>query len=97
MFTPVPVELTAYDAEKVGGLYVFTIQLLALYTHLEYLKPLVSVDLVQRAKFSKLRQATMVTDLQQVSASTLQLQDMLHTVMKYVDDVIVSTRSSSCN
>ena len=49
------------------------------------------VETIQRGRFNKQRQVSMVSDLQQVSTSCLQLQDMLQTVIAYVDDVIVST------
>ena len=51
------------------------------------------VETIQRGRFNKQRQVNMVSDLQQVSTSCLQLQDMLQTVIAYVDDVIVSNRT----
>ena len=51
------------------------------------------VETIQRGRFNKQRQVSMVSDLQQVSTSCLQLQDMLQTVIAYVDDVIVSNRT----
>lgn len=54
---------------------------------------LLVVEVIQRGKYSAKRQVNMATDLQQVSSSCLQLQDMLHIVIAYVDDVIAGKKT----
>jgi len=64
MFSPVPIDVTFHDSERVG------------------------VDFIQLGKHNPKRTVTMVSDLQQISATCRRLQDMLANVTNYVDDVI---------
>merc|ERR1719232_1171344 len=64
IFTPINIEITSYDPERVG------------------------LDFISQAKHNPKRTVTMSSDMQQVTAACTRLQDMLQTVLAYVDDVM---------
>ena len=64
MFTPVPVDVPANEAEMTG------------------------LDLLQKTKFTKMRQVDPIPDLARISEGTAKLEIMLDAVIAYVEGVI---------
>eukprot|EP00096_Caligus_rogercresseyi_P010516 TRINITY_DN3869_c0_g1_i1.p1 TRINITY_DN3869_c0_g1~~TRINITY_DN3869_c0_g1_i1.p1 ORF type:complete len:290 (-),score=99.07 TRINITY_DN3869_c0_g1_i1:226-1095(-) len=69
MFTRIPVEITADQAEVTG------------------------LDLLHKTRLSKMRQVEPITDLAKISEGTLKLENMLDTVLKYVEGVLEGTEA----
>ncbi|XP_040574761.1 eukaryotic translation initiation factor 3 subunit F-1 [Lepeophtheirus salmonis] len=67
MFTRIPVEIIADQAEVTG------------------------LDLLHKTRLSKMRQVEPITDLAKISEGTLKLENMLDSVIKYVEGVLEGT------
>jgi len=70
IFTPISIEITAYDPERVG------------------------LDFISQAKHNPKRTVAMTGDMEQVTTACTKLQDMLSTVLQYVDDVMAGRISA---
>ena len=84
MFAPVPVEIAGYDPEIVGCKFlVFLIETLAFLLSLLFV-----VNACQKTKTTVKRQATIASDLTQIVEASQQMENMLDTILAYVEDVI---------
>lgn len=52
----------------------------------------VAVDLLQRTRVTPSRTKGLTSDLSQVAGSAARVQDMLATMLSYIEDVLVSIR-----
>lgn len=68
------------------------LQVLVLYSHTSL--PFVAVDLLQRTRVMPSRTKGLTSDLSQVAGSAARIQDMLTTVLAYIEDVLVSIKSN---
>lgn len=53
-----------------------------------------AVDLLQRTRVTPSRTKGLTSDLSQVGGSAARIQDMLTTVLAYIEDVLVSTETT---
>lgn len=53
----------------------------------------VLVDLLQRTRLAATRTKGLTSDLSQVGGAAARIQDMLTTVLAYIEDVVVSLRA----
>lgn len=53
-----------------------------------------TVDLLHRTRVTPSRSKGLTSDLSQVGGSAARVQDMLTTVLAYIDDVLVSMKSN---
>lgn len=92
MFTPLSVKYIYYDTERIGGKLSRQNSDL-LERALEVLQFVVicfAVDLLQRTRVVPSRSKGLTSDLSQVAGSAARIQDMLSTVLEYIEDVLVS-------
>lgn len=92
MFTPLSVKYIYYDTERIGG--KLSIQNKNLFQcavdFLQYVVIYFAVDLLQRTRVVPSRSKGLTSDLSQVAGSAARTQDMLSTVLEYIEDVLVS-------
>lgn len=96
MFTPLSVKYIYYDTERIGGKPETHKHLLWKVRHtftpsFNTFSP-VAVDLLQRTRVMPSRTKGLTSDLSQVAGSAARIQDMLSTVLAYIEDVLVSFR-----
>lgn len=56
---------------------------------------LVTVDLLQKTRLTPSRTKGLTSDLSQVGGSAARIQDMLTTVLAYIEDVLVSVENNA--
>lgn len=90
MFTPLSVKYIYYDRERIGG-EPPPQQARGVRSRSWCHAPgLVAVDLLQRTRVLPSRTKGLTSDLSQVAGSAARMQDMLSTVLAYIEDVLVS-------